>query len=224
LRVLKNTQFCLAEQQTAGRGRLGRDWFSPFAENIYMSCLHPFNKDLSELAGLSLVVSLAVMRALQQFGVAEEVHVKWPNDILCEGKKISGILIDVQAESHGACHAIIGIGVNVNMRHDDAVKITQPWTSMREAGGEYVDRNKAAAALMNHLQDYLQRFEKEGFAAFIKEWEEAEGMSGKMISVKTQQETIRGQAAGINAQGHLLVKLQDGTVRAFSSGDTTVLK
>jgi BirA family biotin operon repressor/biotin-[acetyl-CoA-carboxylase] ligase len=203
---------------------LGRAWHSPFGRNIYLSCLYPFQKDISELAGLSLVVSLAVLRTLAQFGIKDDIHVKWPNDIICQGKKISGTLIDVQAESHGASHAIIGMGINVNMLVDEQCQIPQGWTSMRRVSGIYLDRNRVCAALINHLLDYLHRFDRDGFQGFIDEWVAAEGMCGKQVSVKTISETIAGEAVGINPQGHLLLKMADGNVRAFSSGDTSVVK
>jgi BirA family biotin operon repressor/biotin-[acetyl-CoA-carboxylase] ligase len=224
MRHPKGVRFCIAEQQTKGRGRLARTWYSPFGKNIYLSCLYPFQKDISELAGLSLVVSLAIMRTLHECGIREKVNVKWPNDIICDAKKISGTLIEVQAESHGLCHAVVGIGLNVNMLLDEKHQISQSWTSMRRYSGLYQDRNKVCASLINHLLDYLQRFDAEGFAIFIDEWVAAEGLYGEQVSLKCANETVIGEAVGINAQGHLLLKLVDGNVRAFSSGDTSIAK
>lgn len=220
----KGVHYCIAEQQTAGKGRLARTWYSPFGKNIYLSCSYPFQKDISELAGLSLVVSLATRSVLSRFGLSENLYVKWPNDIVCDGKKISGTLVEVQAESHGACQAVIGIGINVNMIIDERRNVSQPWTSMRRATGKYLDRNAVAAVLMEALKDYLQRFNAHGFAAFMDEWMDAEGLKNKAIAVKTADEVVSGIAAGINAHGHLLMRLADGTVRAFSSGDTSILK
>jgi BirA family biotin operon repressor/biotin-[acetyl-CoA-carboxylase] ligase len=186
--------------------------------------LYLFHKDISELAGLSLVVSLAVVNTLKQFGIEKELHVKWPNDVVCDYRKISGTLIEVQAESHGACHAIIGVGLNVNMLIDERRKISQSWTSMRRATGKYLDRNLVSAELMKNLLKYLKRFNDESFAAFTDEWMASEMMSGKIISVKTVNETVTGVVKGINAQGHLELKLADGKVRVFSSGDTSIIK
>lgn len=227
LKTVKNArglQFCVAEFQSKGRGRLGRQWVAPFAKNISLSCLLPFHKDISELAGLSLVISLAVLRTLQHFGVKEDVYVKWPNDVLCQNKKISGILIEIQAESHGVSQVIIGVGLNVNILKIDEEKINQPSTSLREVLGQYFDRNLVCAVLINQLQDYIQRFVKQGFQIFIDEWVAAEGMKGKKIALKTVHDTVRGEAAGINDQGHLLLRLPNGEIKAFSSGDTTILK
>jgi BirA family transcriptional regulator, biotin operon repressor / biotin---[acetyl-CoA-carboxylase] ligase len=214
----------VAEHQTGGKGRLGRGWHSPFGRNIYLSCLYPFHKDITELAGLSLLVSLAILRTLEQFGIHDNVTVKWPNDVICSGKKISGTLIELQAESHGASQAVIGIGLNVNMLIDEKRQISQSWTSMRRLTGKYLDRNLVCAALMNTLLDYLRRFERQGFAAFSDEWLAAEGMMGKSVIIKTGSETKTGIMSGINMQGHLLLKLDDGRTQAFSSGDTSIVK
>lgn len=223
-RQCRSVKFCLAEQQTQGRGRLGREWHSPFGKNIYFSCLYPFDKDISELGGLSLVVSLAILRSLQAMGLHESLCVKWPNDIMYEGKKLSGTLIDAQAESHGMSQAVIGIGINVNMIHDDARSITQAWTSMATILRASVDRNRVAAVLIHHLLDYLARFNRDGFAAFIAEWREADCLINKTITLQQIHDKVTGQVMGVNEQGHLLLKLTDGKVHAFSSGDTSVQK
>lgn len=219
----KKMRVCVAEQQTSGKGRLNRSWYSPFAQNIYLSCLYPFTKDISELAGLSLVVSLAIASTLRSFGLNEKLFAKWPNDVLYDGSKLSGTLIEVQAESHGACHAVIGIGLNVNMLLDSSHEITQGWTSMRKITGEYLDRNAVVVKLINDLHDYLQRFSQHGFKDFISEWQHLDCMHGKEITLKNHNETISGIMSGINAQGHLLLKTAEGE-RSFSSGDTSVVK
>jgi BirA family transcriptional regulator, biotin operon repressor / biotin---[acetyl-CoA-carboxylase] ligase len=223
LRNMEKISVCIAEQQTNGRGRFNRAWYSPFARNIYLSCLYPFKKDISELSGLSLVISLAVIRALKDFGLREKIGVKWPNDIVYDYKKISGNLIEIQAETHGLCHAIIGMGVNVNMLEADG-EIMQSWTSMQRVLQEYIDRNAVCASLLNHVFDYLQRFEAQGLKSFVSEWSEVDSLKNKMIALNHAQGVIEGSVQGINEQGHLLLAMQDGKVRAFSSGDTSVVK
>ena len=113
----KKIRVCLAEMQTQGKGRLDRQWYSPFGENIYLSMLCPFDKDLSELSGLSLVASLAICRALESMidFKNHQLKVKWPNDILVNQRKLAGMLIEVQAESNRSCQVVIGVGINVNM-------------------------------------------------------------------------------------------------------------
>lgn len=218
----KTLAICLAEQQTKGRGRFDREWFSPFAKNIYLSCLYPFQKDVSELSGLSLVVSLAIARTLEDFGITKKCFVKWPNDIVYEQQKLSGSLIEVLAETHGACHAIIGIGVNVNMLQEEGRLISQAFTSMQQILSVYIDRNKVCLRLLENLFTYLQRFELQGLNAFMEEWKKADGLFGKVITVRNFNETLDGQAMGINEQGHLLLKTKAGNLRTLASGDTSL--
>lgn len=220
----KTIKICLAEQQTQGKGRLNREWFSPFAKNIYMSCLYPFRKDISELSGLSLVMSLAIVDTLKNIGVDKNLSVKWPNDIVYDNKKISGSLIEIQAETHGACHAVIGVGVNVNMLNVERGCITQEWTSLQKILNAYVDRNYLCGKLINNLLDYLQRFEAEGFLPFVEEWKSADCLTDQMISVSNVNEVVEGRVTGVNEQGHLLLELKNGKTRAFSSGDTSIVK
>jgi len=227
LKTFKNNRsikICLAEQQTKGKGRLNREWFSPFAKNIYMSCLYPFQKDVSELSGLSLVISLAIVKTLKHYGVSQKLSVKWPNDIVYENKKISGSLIEIQAETHGVCHAVIGMGVNVNMLNVERKQISQAWTSIQKILNKYVDRNELCASLINHLLEYLHLFESEGLAAFVDEWKQADCLTDQVISVTNINESVEGKVVGINEQGHLLLQMSGGKTRAFSSGDTTIVK
>lgn len=220
----KGVTVCLAEQQTAARGRLNRDWYSPFGQNVYMSCLFQFQKDISELSGLSLVTALAIVHTVKSYGVDDSLLVKWPNDIIYANKKISGTLIEIQAETHGQAQAIIGMGVNVNMMNDEQSHISQAWTSVRKILGTYIDRNEFCARLINQLLDYLRQFDREGFAAFTDEWMRMDCLSQQVITVQNLNQKTKGKVVGINEQGHLLLTLPDGSIRAFASGDTSVMK
>jgi BirA family biotin operon repressor/biotin-[acetyl-CoA-carboxylase] ligase len=219
----ESIQFCLAEQQTQGKGRLGREWYSPFAKNIYLSCRYPFTKDISELSGLSLVTCLAIVHALRAYGVNDKIYAKWPNDIVYAQQKLAGMLVEIQAESHGISCAVVGVGINVNMLHDNHV-ITQPWISLQKILGNYINRNELCAHLISSLLDYLNRFNKVGLAPFLKEWQNNDCLTEQTITVKTLAQTIKGKALGINTQGHLLLQLPDGATRPFSSGDTSIVK
>lgn len=215
---------CIAEKQTKGRGRFNRYWHSPFAQNIYLSCLYPFKKDISELTGLGFVVGLAIAEALKFYKLADDLCIKWPNDIVYEGKKLAGSLIEVQAESHGYCHAVIGLSVNCNLLEDSQDKINQPWTSLVNILGSYIDRNDLCIRIINNLVLYINRFEKSGLNSFLKEWEAKDFLFNKQITLSSYNKKTSGMAMGINDQGHLLLKLDDGEIESFSSGDTTILK
>lgn len=157
----------LAEQQTAGRGRRGRKWVSPYAQNVYYSLILRIESGLSQLEGLSLVVGLAVMRALRESGV-QGAALKWPNDVLVGQKKIAGILLELVGDPADICHVVIGIGINVNMRKAD--EVDQQWTSVQLETGSPVDRNALVAKLSMQLQAYLERHKTNGFVSLQEEW------------------------------------------------------
>ncbi len=219
---------CFAEQQTQGKGRINKSWHSPFGKNIYFSCAYPFHKDVDQLAGLSLIVSLAIVNALKKVGITNGIKVKWPNDILCHNKKISGILTEIQHEAPKTTYAIIGIGLNVNMMPNDInefdTPISQPWTSLCQEHNTLFDRNKIASILAESLLDYIQRFEQQGFLSFLDEWKSSDALEKKKITLKHHDHLISGKVLGINNQGHLLLEQEDGTVSVFLSGEVSILK
>lgn len=221
--VTAKMRICIAESQTQGKGRLNRYWHSPFAENIYLSCLYFLQKDISELAGLSLMVSLAVAKTLKNFLKTSAISVKWPNDVLCEKQKLSGSLIEVEAEAHGVCRVIIGIGINVNMLFDEGY-ITQQWTSLRKITNQYFDRNIICALLINQLLNDLKYFEQEGFAFFANEWKTFDALVHQEITLNYGSQQFSGEMIGVNPLGNLLLKLKSGIIKSFSSGETSMVK
>jgi len=213
---------CLTEQQTEGRGRLKRKWHSPFGSNIYCSCHYPFQLEMSELAGLSLVVSIAIMRALHSLGIREDVGIKWPNDIFWQGKKLGGSLIELIAEANHISHAVIGIGLNVNMV--EAKKIDQPWVSLSQILGEHQDKNQILTTLLNNLLICLDEFNVSGFTEFAKEWKQYDLLKDRKLTLLNGSKKVQGQAAGIDREGCLLLKLSNNKIKSFSSGDVTIQK
>ncbi|MFH2021679.1 MAG: biotin--[acetyl-CoA-carboxylase] ligase, partial [Patescibacteria group bacterium] len=211
-------RFCVAEQQTQGRGRLGRNWYSPLGQNVYLSCQYPFQKNIASLAGLSLVVGLAVINILKHYLPSAELKAKWPNDIVYENKKLAGILLNVQAESNGFCSAIVGIGLNVNMIEDIENHIAQSWTSMRKIVGNYVNRNDVCILLIDSLLKYLKRFADIGLSGFMQEWQEVDSLFGKKVNIKSMTGSVTGIARGIDSLGQLLLESSSGVVSAFSTG------
>jgi BirA family transcriptional regulator, biotin operon repressor / biotin---[acetyl-CoA-carboxylase] ligase len=205
----------MAEQQTQGRGRLGRAWYSPLGQNIYCS-LH-YRLSVNQCSGLSLIVALATVRALSQLECDLNFSVKWPNDIFVHDKKLGGILIEL----HHRSEAIIGIGINCNMNRADP--INQPWISLQQVTGTRVDRNQLAAFLINQLIDYLKKFEALGFCAFQSEWLSHDYLSGKIVTLTQGNRTLTGVASGVNDQGQLLVKFDRG-IESFSSAGVLLVK
>lgn len=216
------THICLAERQTKGKGRLEREWYSPFGENIYFSCRYFFNKTLNELSGLSLVVSLSILKTLKQHHIPD-LFVKWPNDVLHHHQKLSGSLIEIGPSVDGGVNVIIGIGINVNMMNDDH-RISQQWTSLQKISGKIFDRNDLVASLIYHLLYDLAHFNEKGFGLFKDEWERAELLMGQLIEIKNNNQIISGIVRGVNTNGHLMLEVSHGKISGFAAGEATILK
>jgi BirA family biotin operon repressor/biotin-[acetyl-CoA-carboxylase] ligase len=216
-----NNICCLAERQTAGKGRRGKPWFSPFAQNIYMSLLWHFPRDLSALSGLSLVAAIAIAKALQQLGVTD-LKLKWPNDISWQHKKLSGCLIEISGESHDIASTVIGVGINVHMTSEQTTDITQPWVDLHQITGQIYDRNQLISLVLNEIIQSLVLFQEQGFSPFMDSWKSFDLAYGKIVSLITSLGTIQGIGRGINEQGHLLLELETKELKAFSSGEVSL--
>ena len=208
----------LAERQTAGRGRRGRKWASPFAENVYYSLVLRIDGGMRQLEGLSLVVGLAVLQALRELGVPG-VGLKWPNDVLVGQKKIAGILLELVGDPADVCHVVLGVGINVNMQMTD--EVDQQWTSMRLESGRMFDRNHLVAALGVMLQRYMARHQAGGFSAVQAEWEQNHLWQGRAVSLIAGVNQIDGEVLGIDSQGALRLKV-DGVEKVFSGGELSL--
>ncbi|MBK5517558.1 MULTISPECIES: bifunctional biotin--[acetyl-CoA-carboxylase] ligase/biotin operon repressor BirA [unclassified Pseudomonas] len=208
----------VAERQTAGRGRRGRKWVSPFAENVYYSLVLRIDGGMRQLEGLSLVVGLAVMQALRELGVST-AGLKWPNDVLVGQKKIAGILLELVGDPADVCHVVLGVGINVNMQMTD--EVDQQWTSMRLETGKVFDRNHLVAALGVKLQGYLHRHQTDGFAAIQSEWEQNHLWQGRAVSLIAGVNQIDGEVLGIDKQGALRLKV-GGVEKVFSGGELSL--
>ncbi len=208
----------LAEQQTAGRGRRGRKWVSPFAQNVYYSLVLRIDGGLRQLEGLSLVVGLAVMQALRELGV-QGAALKWPNDVLVADKKIAGILLELVGDPADICHVVIGIGINANMQK--AEEVDQQWTSVRLEAGGAVDRNDLVARLCMQLQGYLERHRTSGFTALQEEWEKSHLWQGRAVSLIAGVNQIDGVVLGVDHQGALRLSV-DGAEKIYSGGELSL--
>ncbi len=212
-------QICLAEYQVHGKGRRGKQWFSPIGGNLYFSLSWNFNKSFQELAGLSLAVSVGLATLLEQIGV-HNVELKWPNDILWRGQKLLGVLLEMHGEVAGPCTTVIGIGINFNMSNL-GTEIDQPWCDLNTILGTVPSRNKFAAMLIDNLIHSIELFEKQGLSAFLKLWSQYDIIKDKQIIIKKADSQEHGIARGIDDTGALLVE-QDGTITALYSGDVSI--
>lgn len=209
----------LAEQQSAGRGRRGRAWASPYGQNLYYSLALELAGGVTQLEGLSLSVGLAVVAALRGLGLTE-AGVKWPNDVLVNGRKIAGILVDIQGDPADICWVIIGIGVNVNMRQ--MAVMDQPWTSMASAAQRDFDRTLVALSLSERLRAYLATHLGSGFGALQNEWQRAHLWQGQEVMLSSgDQISCKGIALGVDGRGALRLRV-DGEEKAFSGGELSL--
>jgi BirA family biotin operon repressor/biotin-[acetyl-CoA-carboxylase] ligase len=212
---------CCAETQTQGRGRFGRSWHSPFGKNIYFSIRHSFNRELSKLSGWSLVVSMAVLAALKHTGIHEDIRIKWPNDLLWQGKKLCGNLI----ENMGEHHAIItGIGLNVNASSEELNIPDKPGCSLYEITGNRFNRNALIAQLIIQLDNHLHQLFTQGFPSFIPDWQKTDYLYGQQITVSQPSGLFSGTANGVNEAGQLLLIDDEGITHCLSSGETSLYR
>ena len=216
------SEVLLAEYQSAGRGRRGRAWLAPPGGAICLSLSWTFREVPADLAALGLVIGVCMVRALKQVGV-KHASLKWPNDLLVDGKKLAGVLIDLRAESQGPACVVIGIGMNVALGAPLLKQIAASGTAATDlisAAGEK-PRNALAADLVSACVRGLLQFELEGLKPFIAEWREADALRGRPVNVTSAEGIARGLARGIDLHGALMVETREG-VQRFISGDVTV--
>jgi BirA family biotin operon repressor/biotin-[acetyl-CoA-carboxylase] ligase len=210
---------CLAEAQSAGRGRRGRKWVSPYASSLYLSMLWRFASGYQAMAGLSLMVGVIVNETLQGLGV-KNCQLKWPNDIYYDHAKLAGILIEVEGQIGASTSAIIGIGVNIYLPKS-VQGIDQAFTDLCSISDGHICRNGFAAALIQNLWKALPVFEKEGMTPFIAKWQAADLYYQKEVKLLTGDKPIIGISKGIDKTGALLLDIK-GNVKAFHGGEISV--
>jgi BirA family transcriptional regulator, biotin operon repressor / biotin---[acetyl-CoA-carboxylase] ligase len=213
-----------ADEQDKGKGRLGRTWSSPPGANLYCSViLRPQIKPF-EAPQLTFLSAVAVARAIEQ-AAGLKPEIKWPNDVLIGSKKVAGLLNEMSSETDGINFVILGIGVNLNMTAAQfPADLRHPATSLYIEGGVKVGRARFTALLLNELDRLYAGFLDNGFAQVRREWQERCNADGREVVVTNHGcADIRGQFAGIDGDGALLVQCPDGTTERILSGDVRVL-
>jgi BirA family biotin operon repressor/biotin-[acetyl-CoA-carboxylase] ligase len=215
-------EIVVAEAQTAGRGRRGREWVSPARKNLYFSVVLRPELPPSRAAELTLVASIAVCDAARHAGV--EAGIKWPNDLLASGKKLAGILTELAAEPDRVHWAVVGVGVNVNAGPEDFPEgLRGEATSLLIERGAPVPRALFAAACFTALEEWLDRHAEEGFGVIRDAWRERSVTLGREVSVKSEGREIVGVAEDIDDHGALLVRGRAGLERILA-GDVALLR
>lgn len=207
----------VADHQSVGRGRRGRAWVSPLGANIYMSIGWSFQSGIAALEGLSLVVAVLVVRALGHCGF-HGITLKWPNDVLVDGRKLAGILLEVSGDVGGPCRVVIGIGINVRMPGAAAQQIDQPYTDLAANFGSKIDRNMIAAAMILELTRGLEEFERSGFSTFHSQWDDLDTYKGRMVELRAATTVTQGVVQGVDQSGGLILDTGDG-VKVMAGGE-----
>lgn len=218
----------LAERQTRGRGRRQRSWHSPEGGNIYLSLGWWFRDNRWPLSTVPLLVAIAVCRAISRTGLRGH-GIKWPNDVLAGGRKLAGILVELQSAGSGPTLAVIGVGLNVRMPSVEGAApgagIDRPWTDLhselepREAGAS---RNRMAALLLDALLEGLERFEQSGFGPFEAAWWDLDLLRGREVVLEQNGQTLGGVAQGVDKDGGLLLDVPGSGLRTFHSGEASI--
>lgn len=220
---------CLAEVQPQGRGRRGKSWVATPYENLLLSMAWRFHVGPAMVAGLSLAAGVAVVRALEGYGVTG-CGLKWPNDILwCsaatpggEERKLAGLLVEVHGEASGPCTTVLGVGVNCCIAQQEARRIDQPWTDLHTITGETTDRNRLAALIIEQLYTMYNTFAHSGLAAFRQDWERRHLHAHRPVRVSLNGTAFEGTIEGIDGNGALRVCDERGATRVFHSGEVSL--
>lgn len=216
---------CVAtEIQTAGRGRRGRAWQSQFASSLTFSLLWRFEKGAAALGGLSLVVGLALVHALRKAGV-NDAMLKWPNDVIVNGEKLAGILIETQGDMLGPTAAVIGVGVNVRLPPVLKQSIDQPATDVASHLNIQATRNELLAIMLRKLVVVLDEFNEHGFKFFKSDWLQLHAMQEQIVTVRQGDAVDReAMVKGIADDGGLIVEFSDqpGRTQTLTSAEISI--
>ncbi|KRG43786.1 biotin--protein ligase [Stenotrophomonas pictorum JCM 9942] len=216
----RGVEVLLAERQTGGRGRRGRHWASPLAAHVYLSLSRAFPGGLSRMGGLSLAMGVSTVEALHALGFTG-AGLKWPNDVMVDGRKLGGLLVEGGGEFAGPARAVIGLGLNVHMPPAVAADIGQPWIDLQTLGTAPVSRNAVVAALLSRLLPALELFEQQGLAPFLPRYAAMDVLAGRVVRIEEAGVLHEGHACGLAEDGALRVRI-DGRETCFHAGEVSV--
>ncbi|ABL98408.1 bifunctional biotin--[acetyl-CoA-carboxylase] ligase/biotin operon repressor BirA [Shewanella amazonensis] len=215
---LESGDVCIAEHQSAGRGRRGRKWVSPYGSHLYFSLFWRLTDGMSKAMGLSLVVGCSLAKVLKDLGVAG-IGLKWPNDVYLDGRKLAGILVEMKGQADSNCELIIGIGVNMAMPDAQGEVIDQPWADLQ--GLAMPGKTEFAVRLQRQLQADLALFEREGLKAFLERWQASDSFIGKPVNLIMADKVETGICRGIDEQGALLLEVA-GESKSYIGGEISL--
>lgn len=217
--TLRSGTVLLAEAQTAGRGRRGRAWASPFAAGFLGSVFWRFQCGLGDLTGLSLAVGITLAEAWRAHGVYASV--KWPNDLWVDDRKLAGVLIEAGGEFNGPTYVVVGLGMNFNLPRSMSDALDQPITDLARHLPQPMPRNEAVAVTLQALVAAMRQFEQYGFKAFATRFASLDALRNREVRVIEAEHSWRGMSGGIDDRGRLRVIGQQG-MRAVDAGEISV--
>ncbi|QIR13176.1 bifunctional biotin--[acetyl-CoA-carboxylase] ligase/biotin operon repressor BirA [Shewanella aestuarii] len=216
---LKSGDICVSEYQSAGRGRRGRQWVSPYAHHLYASLFWQFDQPPAKTVGLSLVIACSIVEGLSHLSVTG-LGLKWPNDIYLEGKKLAGILIEMVPTPQSSTSLVIGFGINLNMPLSQGELIDQPWSDLSGLM-EPLNKTELLICLHKQLKQDIQTFAKFGLAPFIKQWAKYDLYDNQPIRLIMSPNEVCGLYKGIDEQGAVLIETED-SVKAYIGGEISL--
>ncbi|MCJ8011051.1 biotin--[acetyl-CoA-carboxylase] ligase [Paenibacillus sp. KQZ6P-2] len=209
----------IAEEQTGGKGRMGRKWYSPKGKGIWMSLVLRPEQPMHYMPQLTLLTGVAVCRAVRKVS-SVEAGLKWPNDLLVNGRKICGILLESAAEDEYVRYCIAGIGISVNLDPEDyPEELAGVATSLKIESGEQVERATLIASVLEEFENLYGLYQQEGFGPIASLWEALSVTLGKPVTVNTARGLVEGTAAKLDQTGALLMDIGDGQLVPIFSGD-----
>lgn len=213
-------QVCITEVQTKGRGRRGRTWVSAFGSSVCLSIGWVFEAGVLAIEGLSLAVGVAVVRALDKAGIVG-VQLKWPNDILYQGKKLGGVLIELSGDAAGPCEVVVGVGLNVRIPDAEGARIDQQWIDVSSITESACSRNYLTSLLLNELMLVISDYDNTGFTFYQSSWQHLDAFQGEEVMLTLGDKVITGVASGVNDKGALCVNVE-GVCRYFNGGEVSL--
>ena len=211
--ITNSVELCVTREQTQGKGQFGRDWESQRDCSILFSIRRNFPQECN-LSGLSLVVGLAIVKALEEECLAEGLKIKWPNDIYFENKKLAGVLLESQVQS-GNQSVVIGVGINYSI--EQAMMFEIPWTDLEKIAKTLPDIKSLTAAIINNILVMSEHFSVSGFEDFRSDWKRYDMLKGKKIKCTDLRESFEGEALGVSKNGALKVFTKNGVKELYSS-------
>ncbi|MDP4946106.1 bifunctional biotin--[acetyl-CoA-carboxylase] ligase/biotin operon repressor BirA [Alishewanella sp. SMS8] len=216
---LASASVIVAEAQTAGRGRRGRSWYSPFGSNLYFSYYWKLEQGIQAAMGLSIVAGCALCQVLQRH-YQISTKMKWPNDIYIDNRKVAGILVELVGQADGACHVVIGIGINVQLPLQALQHIDQPYADLATATDHAINRNELVVHLQSALTYALKQFQQTGFAPFQESFNQLNLYAQQTVTLSGSA-SATGVCKGVDNQGAILLE-HAGQIVAYFGGEVSL--